>query len=451
MSTEQPPEAVPVAVIGSDLGAVATAARLARLGHRTTLLSEEEVLVPEGRGIALSTWPGDLGPAPMVDDLPLTTAFPAPWRDLFKKTGMPLEGSLAKAELALSPAPATRHRFSDGSELVLPNDRSTRQVILRRRYGAAAAQRWETLLRQLTDVWQRQRALGLEQELTSNDQIRRAALPGGSITGLARSIKEPHLAAVIRSTAWLEGNDPRLTPGFRATPLALAAVFGEWMVTHHDQPVRFGHVVDALLDRLAVRGVEILAPAAVLDISRTVAGRWRITTATGEVEVAAATLATDLWQQAELTGAAVPALRRARGLRRAIAPRVQHWWQESPLDEPEHVVEHHRDGIVESWRRAYAGGTLVTEHVRRRGGPDATVAAWRRGSHHWLRRPPIRLDASLTTVSASGRGGGSPQEVLLAAALASYALHEELTGEDVRPTNKTPPPRRPQALPRWDR
>lgn len=55
----------------------------------------------------------------------------------------------------------------------------------------------------------------------------------------------------------------------------------------------------------------------------------------------------------------------------------------------------------------------------------------------WLRMPPLRTnDPGLVTASASSRGGNDPWAQLLSGALATYVLHENLTGADIRPTNK---------------
>ena len=53
-------------------------------------------------------------------------------------------------------------------------------------------------------------------------------------------------------------------------------------------------------------------------------------------------------------------------------------------------------------------------------------------------RPPLRdpHDATRFHASPSSPGGAEPCAQLLTGALASYACHEALTGEDVRPTNR---------------
>uniref|UniRef100_UPI00058E8C04 hypothetical protein n=1 Tax=Nigerium massiliense TaxID=1522317 RepID=UPI00058E8C04 len=59
-------------------------------------------------------------------------------------------------------------------------------------------------------------------------------------------------------------------------------------------------------------------------------------------------------------------------------------------------------------------------------------------AEQWLDLPALRDpdDDRLFTASASSRGGPEPWAQLLSAALATYAAHEALTGEDIRPSNR---------------
>ena len=79
-----------VAVVGGSLPGLAAAARLAKVGH--------SVVLHEARPVLGGRW-AEPGVLPDVLD------FPAPWRDLFKKSGRPLSAELARAGLDLVPAP----------------------------------------------------------------------------------------------------------------------------------------------------------------------------------------------------------------------------------------------------------------------------------------------------------------------------------------------------------
>src|SRR3954454_17448492 len=94
-----------VVVIGGGFGGLASALRLAKLGHAVTLVEERElggVLVPVTAD--RFAW-----------DTVTHTLAPAVVRDLFRTTGRPLE-----QEVELVPLDSLReHRFDDGSSLVL--------------------------------------------------------------------------------------------------------------------------------------------------------------------------------------------------------------------------------------------------------------------------------------------------------------------------------------------
>src|SRR4051812_13985418 len=96
-----------VVVVGGGFGGVASAARLAKQGHDVTLVERSP-----GLGGALGTVrDGDFA----WDAGPHATLLPAVVRDLFRKTGRPVE-----KELELEPLPSIReHRFEDGTRVVL--------------------------------------------------------------------------------------------------------------------------------------------------------------------------------------------------------------------------------------------------------------------------------------------------------------------------------------------
>ena len=99
-----------VVVIGGGFGGLASALRLAKLGHHVTLVEERELggaLVPvTADGF---TW-----------DVVAHTLLPAVVRDLFRKTGRPLEKELDLVQLDC----VREHWFADGSALVLPAGRA---------------------------------------------------------------------------------------------------------------------------------------------------------------------------------------------------------------------------------------------------------------------------------------------------------------------------------------
>ncbi|HSU03356.1 MAG TPA: FAD-dependent oxidoreductase, partial [Nocardioides sp.] len=97
-----------VVVVGGGFGGMAAAARLAKLGHDVTLLERSPFLGGALSTVELDGFAWDAGPT--------STLLPAVVRDLFRKSGRPLE-----REVDLQPLDLVReHRFEDGSSLRLP-------------------------------------------------------------------------------------------------------------------------------------------------------------------------------------------------------------------------------------------------------------------------------------------------------------------------------------------
>src|SRR5215210_5221956 len=133
----------PVVVIGGSLAGLAAAARLAKAGHRVELFERADQL-----GGRWSARPLGTGPV-MVDDAPAVIGFPAPWRDLFRKSGRPLEAELGRLGYALVPAPSAVLVFPDGSELTWPADRGGQHSALTTAYGRAVAAAWQDFVDRL--------------------------------------------------------------------------------------------------------------------------------------------------------------------------------------------------------------------------------------------------------------------------------------------------------------
>ena len=109
-------ERPPIAVVGGGLAGMAAAVRLAKLGHAVDLY--------ERAGVLGGSWaPYELTETVLVDDAPAVLGFPAPWRDLFRKSGRPFGGRAARSGYALAPADSGRLIFADGARLVMPTDR----------------------------------------------------------------------------------------------------------------------------------------------------------------------------------------------------------------------------------------------------------------------------------------------------------------------------------------
>ncbi len=199
----------PVLVVGGGLAGLAAALRLAKAGHPVQLWEATERL---GGRYAATT-----DERRLVDTAPAVIGFPAPWRDLFRKSGRTLEAELARTGAALVAADPARYEFADGSELDLPTDRGDQFVALSRAYGPRPAEHWRDLLDWLDDVWQAVRPLGLEAELTDPAQLTAAVRPllqpRLTVASLAERMPHPDLAALIRASAYRMGSLPRANAG----------------------------------------------------------------------------------------------------------------------------------------------------------------------------------------------------------------------------------------------
>ena len=101
-----------VVVVGGGFGGLAAAVRLAKLGHEVTLVERSAALGGPLSEVVAGEFAWDAGPT--------YTLLPAVVRDLFRKSGRPVE-----RELDLVPLDVVReHRFEDGSSVRVPSGRA---------------------------------------------------------------------------------------------------------------------------------------------------------------------------------------------------------------------------------------------------------------------------------------------------------------------------------------
>lgn len=419
-----------VVVVGGGLAGMAAAARLAKAGHTVELLEASETLG--------GSWAPRLDNGVWVDDAPGVLGFPAPWRDLFRKSGRPLEAELARMGYSLQPAPAPLYAFADGSRLRLPTDRGEQYETIAETYGTAVAGRWRDLVDGLDTVWQAVRPLGLEAELRGRDQLRQARRvlrPRLTLDGLADQVGEPHLKAVIASIAYRLGSTPGRTPAWCGVEASINRTFGRWTVQAEPGSGGAGRssvLVDALATRLEQRQVRVHLgrPVTALDVRD---GRvLGVATANGRIPAAAIICTANPWHtyadllDPRLTRRALRALSRVAP---AMAPDVEHELSAEPTGEVTETVLLAADGTpTVHYVRPATGGTLRTVQDYRRSTPTPSAGLAWDGFSSWLRRPPITTDiAGLFLAGPFSRGGNGTSQVLLSGALASYACHDYLT------------------------
>lgn len=424
----------PVIVVGGGLAGMAAAARLAKSGYGVELHERSDRL---GGRWAASALPS--GPA--VDAAPAVLGFPAPWRDLFRKSGRPLEAELARQGYALVPAEPAMVVFADGAELVWPADRGAQHAALTAAYGVAVAERWRGLVDRLDRVWQTLRPLGWEadrRDADLNRAVRRELLGRRSVADLARSVGHPHLEALVRSVAHRLGGTPEHTPAWVAVELSLQRTFGRWQVQPTDadsaatrEAGRSSILVEVLAGRLQLRKVGVHLNSAITTI-RVDRGHVAGVGIGSEERSAQAVVSTvDPWSTFDtlLPGhAARRARRRLRGLRPALSPTIRHGVVDAAAAAVGETVVLTDSGVpTVTYARPVGQETVTSTHDFGMARPSPSAGVGWAGMRSWVRRPAVITDVTGLFLAGpfSPAGPGGSAEVL-SGALAAYAVQDYL-------------------------
>lgn len=386
-----------VLVVGGSLPGIAAAARLARVGHAVTLLERENRL--GGRWAEASAWPA-------------TLELPAAWRDLFRKSGRPLETELTRAGLALEAAPATVHALPGRPAVEVPTDRGAQALVVGRSFGAEVADRWRETVDDLTPTWQVLRRLGLEADEAPTRADWKVLRPRRSLATTAKQLGAA--GPLAEAVGWPD--DPRRVPGWRAVALEVARSFGQWRLTRDGDPVGLNALVELLTKRLDERGVDVR-----LDVSVTAITAGSASTAEGPIEADAVLDATNPWSGLS------PAPKR---LRPAASPRIDVAEADAELAPR---VDHAAKLAAHMIRTP--DGWVTIRHDFAAATPDPGAGAAWQGAASWRRRPPIVGDDGVFRASAASRGGAEPWAQILSGALATYAIHDRLAGVSIRPVD----------------
>jgi phytoene dehydrogenase-like protein len=432
-------ERPPIAVVGGGLAGMAAAARLAKRGHAVDLY--------ERAGVLGGSWaPYELADGVLVDDAPAVLGFPAPWRDLFRKSGRPLEAELARSGHALVPAEPPQLIFVDGVTLALPTDRGGQHATLSLAYSRAVADRWEALLDQLDDVWQALRPLGLESELPArahlSRQQRRRLMQGQTVADLAAQVAHPHLSALLRSIAYGFGAVPEHTPALVAVELAIRRTFGRWQI----QPTtgeaasdagRSSVLVQALAGRLEQRKVMVRLSTPVTGIQVEAGRVTGIRTPTGEQPAAAVVCTVDPWHAVGNLLAAPVAKGTRRRLARldpARAPTIRHLIVDQAIPAVRETFALNAHGVPTiTYQRPAGERSIRTVHDFEKLTPRPSYGIAWNGFGTFRRRPAVTTEIDgLLLAGPFSPAGASPSAVVLSAALAADSCQNYLYS-DVRP------------------
>lgn len=396
-----------VHVLGGDLTALAAALRLSRLGHRVLIGTDDPRWTPS------STSPLRLELEPVLE-------LPSVWRDLCAKTGRNMEADLLEAGVSLVEAPSAVH---DG--LILPTERGAQISAVRESFDEAVAQRWTGVLDEADDLWQTRRAWGLERPVVERPTL--ADVPSAfpqkgrrdTLRLLARELPG-QLGQVLADLSARRGGC-RDGATLLLADLAVQRVFGRWQLVDADGPTDVQPLLDVLAARLERRGVRVVETTE-LPLSPDVVIDTRVSPPSA--------------------GGPLRALR-ARRHAPFLAPTVTTSTRPATDADAANVLSEvvtHEGGlpvVTWNWRRGDIVVTRVHDHSRPieapHLGPGMAVATW-------AARPPMTWQVvdGVPTLHAGpdGHGGPEPWARVLAGALATYAVHEHLTGHDVRPTNR---------------
>ena len=350
-----------IIVIGGGLGGMATAARLAKQGHEVALLEASGRLGGALAPVEQDGYRWEGGPA--------STLLPAALRDLFRKTGRPLEKEL---DVELEPLPVLReHRFADGTSVRLPGGSRAEQIAAFDELAPGLGERWAEHVELYNPVWEVLRRHYVEVPWTPGD---RKAVPKelASLFDLRETLhkrlrhdfRDERLALVAGHVPTAEGHDLRNVPAWVGVTSYLEQRFGGWRV-----PGGMGRLSELLTARLELRGVAVRTGVEVEDLvvrdGRVVAVR----TAAGEADADAVVVAVDPRRLPALA----PYVERTMP---AIPPVVCHLGLTGDVPEVTHDIVINTEPTITIRRGAGApeGGSAWTLHGRGKIAEDMVVA-----------------------------------------------------------------------------
>jgi phytoene dehydrogenase-like protein len=381
-----------VVVVGGGLGGTASAARLAKLGHEVTLVERADRLGGAVGFLERDGYRWDTGPT--------ATALPAVLRDLFRKSGRPLE-----RELDLVPVePMREHRFEDGSAVALPSgSRAAQQQAIDAGLGPGLGDRWLDWTHGFADTWNLLRRDYLERPY-SPDHVgkeTRATLTTRTTLhrAVTRAFKDERLRALALAGTVLDGHDPRNVPAWVGMTAYVEQNFGVWTV-----PGGMGALAGAMTKRLGERRVDVRLGTTVEDLVVHDGRATGVVTDGGLVEADLVVCAVDprrLPALASLVRRTMPAL----------PPVVCHLGLQGDVPALPHEVVLHGDPllVVRTGGAAPEGGAAWTVLGRGRLAEDIVTALARRGVDV---REQVRVRVDLSPRDLVETYGGSPYGVL---------------------------------------
>jgi len=352
-----------VVVVGGGFGGTATAARLAKNGHTVTLVERTDRLGGAVGFLERDGFRWDTGPT--------ATLLPAVLRDLFRKSGRPLE-----RELDLVPVePVREHRFEDGTVLALPSgSRSAQLEAVDASLGGGAGRQWVDHVQTFAEPWDLLRRGYLERPFSA-DHLDKATLAllrtRTSLEKVVqRQLKDKRLRALALTAAVMDGHEPRNAPAWLGMLAYVEQNFGVWTV-----PGGLGALAAAMTKRLGERRVEVLTGTRAHDVVVRDGRAVAVSTDAGDLDADVVVCAVDPRTLPALAGLVART-------QPALPPLVTHVGLDGDVPAlPHEVVLHgpHATLAVRTNGTAPTGGAAWTVLSRGRVEEDVLVALARRG------------------------------------------------------------------------
>jgi UDP-galactopyranose mutase len=376
-----------VVVVGGGFGGLAAAVRLAKLGHEVTLAERSERLGGALTRVEQDGFSWDAGPT--------ATLVPAVVRDLFRKSGRPLE-----RELELVPQDIIReHRFEDDTRVRIPGGSRARQLRAVDELGEGLGRQWVDWVASYADTWDVLRRHYLERpwrpELADKDVTALVLTRESLARRIRRQLRDGRLRQVAAHAVTLDGHEPRNVPAWLGVTTYLEQSFGSWTV-----PGGMAALTDALTARLGTRGVSVLTGTEVTDVVVRGGRAVAVATTAGEVDADVVVCAVDPRR--------LPVL--AEHVRRTmpvIPPVITHLGLEGEVPDlaPETVLHGNPTLVLRTGGTAPGGGHAWTVLARGLVAEDLTDALAR---HRVDVRRQLVTRVDLTPRQLVEQWGGSP-------------------------------------------
>ncbi|MGZ4445068.1 MAG: phytoene desaturase family protein [Nocardioides sp.] len=380
-----------VVVVGGGFGGLASAVRLAKVGHEVTLVEASAELGGALAEVRSEGFAWDAGPT--------STVLPAVLRDLFRKSGRPLERELDLVQLPL----VREHRFEDDTVLRLPGGSRAAQIAAFDELGPGLGQRWVDHVASFADDWEALRAGYFEHPWTPGSLPREVAarLDSREVLRkrLRRTFKDERLQLVAAHPFVAAGHDLRNVPAWAGLEAYLEQRFGAWTVEGG-----MSRVGVALTERLATRRVGVLLSTEVRDLVVREGRVVAVHTDAGDLDADVVVCAVDPRRLPTLAAHVVNTMP-------AIPPVVSYLGLEGEVPDLPHEVVVHGDPlmVVRTGGRAPDGCAAWTVHGRGKLAEDLLRALAREGIDV---RPNLVVRIDRTPRQLVEQWGGSPYGVL---------------------------------------